>query len=140
METRILCDLRASVVNKIVMENRGQQHHRARLGEALREEITALVEGELGDPRIGLVSVSEVQLAAGGKTARVFVVAAGDEGEAEQSVEGLNAARGYIRHELTRRLGVRQAPEIVFTLDRSDQYGGRIEELLQRVEKRKRRN
>jgi len=120
------------------MENRGQQHHRGRLEEALREEIVALVEGELGDPRIGLVSVSEVHLGPDGKTARVMVVATGDDDEAEQSLEGLNAARGYIRHELTRRLGVRQAPEIFFELDRSEQYGGRIEELLQRIEKRKR--
>ena len=110
------------------MENRGQKYHRDRVGEALREEIGAPVEGELGDPRIGLVSVSEVHLAPGGKTAPVFVVAAGDDSEAEESIAGLNAARGYIRHELTRRLGVRQAPEIVFVLDRSEQYGGRIED------------
>lgn len=121
------------------MENRAQKYHRDRVGEALREEIGALVEGELGDPRIGLVSVSEVHLTPGGKTARVFVVAAGDDHEAEESIEGLNAARGYIRHELTRRLGVRQAPEIFFVLDRSEQNGGRIEELLQRIEKRKKR-
>jgi len=120
------------------MENRGQKHHRGRLQETLREELAALVEGELGDPRIGLVSVSEVHLGADGKTARVFVVAAGSEEEAEQSLEGLNAARGYIRHELTRRLAVRQAPEIFFVLDQSEQYGGRIEELLQRIQRRKR--
>jgi ribosome-binding factor A len=119
------------------MENRGQKYHRSRVGERLREEVGALVEGELGDPRIGLVSVSEVHLAPGGKSARVFVVAAGDENEAEESIAGLNAARGYIRHELTRRLGVRQAPEMIFVLDRSEQYGGRIEELLHRIEKRK---
>jgi len=120
------------------MENRGQQYHRGRMAEAMREEIVALVEGELGDPRIGLVSVSEVHMAADGKTARVFVTAAGDEDEAEQSLEGLSAARGYIRHELVTRLGIRQAPEIIFVLDRSDQYGGRIEELLHRIQKRKR--
>jgi ribosome-binding factor A len=119
------------------MENRGQQHHRERLGEALREEISALVEGELGDPRIGLVSVSEVHLAPDGKTARVFIVASGNDKESEQSIEGLNAARGYIRHELTRRLARRQAPEIFFVLDRSEEYGGRIDQLLQRIEKRK---
>lgn len=106
----------------------------------MREEIAALVEGELGDPRIGLVSVSEVHLGEDGKTARVFVVAAGSEEEAAQSLEGLNAARNYIRHELTRRLGVRQAPEVFFVLDRSEQYGGRIDELLQRIQKRKRRS
>jgi ribosome-binding factor A len=120
------------------MENRGRKYHHGRLSEALREEIIALVEGELGDPRIGLVSVSAVHLSEDGKTARVFVSLAGTEEEAEQSLEGLNAARGYIRHELTRRLGLRHAPEIFFVLDRSEQYGVRIEELLQRIQKRKR--
>jgi ribosome-binding factor A len=120
------------------MENRGQKYHRERLGEALREEIAAIVEGELGDPRIGLVNVSELHLGVDGKTARVFVAAAGSEQEAQESLEGLNAARGYIRHELTSRLGLRQAPEIFFVLDRSEQYSGRIEELLQSIEKRKR--
>ena len=122
------------------MENRAQQHHRERLGEALREEIAAIVEGELSDPRIGLVSVSEVHLAPDGKTARVFVAASGTDEEAEQSLAGLNAARGYIRHQLTSRLALRQAPEIFFVLDRSEQYGGRVDELLQRIEKRKKSN
>lgn len=119
------------------MENRGQQYHRERLGEALREELAALVEGELADPRIGLASVTEVHMAPDGKTARVFIAASGDDEEAQATLEGLNAARGYIRHELTSRLGLRQAPEIFFVLDRSELYGGRIEELLQRIEKRK---
>ena len=67
----------------------------------------------------------------------MFVAAAGSDDEAKESLEGLNAARGYIRHELTRRLGVRQAPDVLFVLDRSEQYGGRIDELLQRIQKRK---
>ncbi len=120
------------------MENRGQKYHRGRMAEALREEIVALVEGELGDPRIGLVSVNEVFLGPDGRTARVLISAASDEKEAEQSLKGLNAAGGYIRHELVSRLGIRQAPELIFVLDNSDQYGGRIEELLHRIQKRKR--
>ncbi len=120
------------------MENRGQKYHRGRLGEALREEIAALVEGELGDPRIGLVAVNEVQMAPDGKSARVLVDITGTDEEAEQSLGRLNAARGYVRHELTSRLGKRQTPEIFFVLDRSLQHGGRIEQLLQRIEKRKR--
>ena len=108
------------------------------MAEALREEIVALVEGELGDPRIGLVSVSEVQLDEDGRMARVFVSAAGDEEEAEQSLEGLRAADGYIRHQLVSRLGLRQAPEIIFVLDQSEQYSGRVEELLHRIQRRKR--
>jgi ribosome-binding factor A len=120
------------------MENRGQKYHRGRLGEALREEIAALVEGEFGDPRIGLVAVNEVQMAPDGKLARVFVDVAGTDEEAAESIEGLNAARGYIRHELTSRLGKRHTPEVLFVLDRSQQHGGRIDQLLQRIEKRKR--
>ena len=120
------------------MENRGQKYHRGRMAEALREEIVALVEGELGDPRIGLVGVSEVLLGADGKTARVLVSVAGDEKEAAQSLKGLSAAGGYIRHELVSRLGIRQSPELIFVLDNSDQHGGRIEELLHRIQKRKR--
>ena len=120
------------------MENRGQKYHRGRMAEALREEIVALVEGELGDPRIGLVSVSEVQLGPDGKTARVLISVAGDEDEVEQSLKGLNAAGGYIRHQLVGRLAIRQAPELIFALDHADQYGGRIEELLHRIQRRKR--
>jgi ribosome-binding factor A len=120
------------------MENRGQKYHRGRMAEALREELIALVEGELGDPRIGLVSVSEVHLSEDGRTARVFVAVTRNDDEAQESLAGLNAARGYIRHELTSRLALRQAPEIIFVPDQSEQYGGRIEELLERIQKRKR--
>jgi ribosome-binding factor A len=116
--------------------DRGQQHHRERLGEALREEIIALLEGELGDPRIGLASVSEVQLSPDGKSARIFVAVEGDEDEQERTMEGLMAARNFVRRQLVSRLGLRHAPELFFQLDRSEQYGTRIDELLNRIKKR----
>ncbi len=118
------------------MENRGQQHHRERLGEAMREEISAILEGELGDPRIGLATVTEVQLGPDGKSAQVLVEVAGDDDEAARSMQGLQAARNYIRHELASRLRLRHAPELHFRLDRSQQAETRIDELLRRVKKR----
>lgn len=118
------------------MENRGQQYHRGRLGEAMREEISAILEGELGDPRIGLAVVTEVQLAPDGKAAHVLVEVAGDEEEAERTMQGLLNARSYIRHELARRLRLRHAPELHFRLDRAQQAETRIDELLRRVRKR----
>lgn len=120
------------------MENRAQNHHRARRREALREEITSLVEGELEDPRIGLVTVNDVQLAPDGKVARVFIAVPGTDEEAARSLAGLNASRGFIRYALTVNLGLRHAPELVFVLDRSEQAGNRVEELLKRIAKRKR--
>lgn len=115
----------------------GAKHHRERMGEAIRDEISTIVEGELADPRIGLASVSEVQLAPDGRSARVFVNVAGDDDEAEQTLRGLEAATQFIRRELTQRLRLRQAPELFFQVDRSGQYGARIDELLSRVKKRR---
>lgn len=118
-------------------EKRAQQHHRERLGEALREEIETILEGELGDPRIGLVNVSEVQLAPDSRSARVFVVVQGDDEEAKRTLEGLQSACGFIRHELVENLHLRHAPELFFQVDRSQQYQARIEELLSRTAKKK---
>lgn len=118
------------------MERRGQKYHRERLSEALREEIETILEGELGDPRIGLVNVSEVHLAPDSRSARVLVVVAGNDAEAEATMEGLQAASGYVRRELVERLHLRRAPELIFIQDRSQEYESRIDELLGRSKKR----
>ncbi len=118
------------------MEKRGAKYHRERLGEALREEIETIVEGELGDPRIGLVNVSSVELAEDSRSARVMVVVEGDDNEAERTMEGLSAAVGYIRREVTDRLHLRRAPELIFVLDRSEKYQARVDELLKRTRKK----
>jgi ribosome-binding factor A len=118
------------------VERRGAKHHRGRLGEALREEIETLVEGELSDPRIGLVGVTGVILADDGRSAQVLVDVEGDDREADRSLEGLEAAREYIRHELASRLRLRRAPELIFRLDRSERDRARVEELLARTKRK----
>jgi len=118
------------------MERRSQKHHRERLTEALREEIETILEGELGDPRIGLASVSALQMAEDGRSAHVQVAVAGDEAEADRTLEGLNSARNFVRHELAERLRLRRAPELFFEIDRSEQLEGRVEELLARAKKK----
>ena len=118
------------------MERRAVKHHLGRLSEALREEIETLVEGELGDPRIGLVSVSGVELAEDGRSAQVLVDVEGDDEEAQRSLQGLDAAKAYIRHELADRLRLRRAPELFFRLDRAERDKARVEQLLERAKKR----
>ncbi len=120
------------------MEKRGAKYHRGRLAEALREEIETLVEGELADPRIGLVSVSSVALADDSRSARVFVTVEGDDAEAARSLEGLNTAVGYIRRQVAERLHLRRPPELFFQVDRSGVYEARVEQLLSRTKKRDR--
>src|SRR5581483_10803415 len=107
-------------------EQRGQKYHQGRLGEALREEIETILEGELADPRIGLANVTEVQLSPDNKSAHVFVSVQGDDADAERTLEGLAAARGFIRHQVADRLRLRRPPDLFFALDRAGQYGARI--------------
>ena len=121
-------------------EHRARKHHQDRVAETLREEIGAMIEGELVDPRINLCYVSEVVLNPGAKSALVYVAidsAVKDIAKAEKdTVAGLEAAKGYIRFELKDRMGVRFVPELTFLADRSGRFQARIEELMDRQRKR----
>src|SRR5579875_3727555 len=116
-------------------EQRARQHHRDRVASTFSEEITAMLEGELSDPRIAPCYVTEVVLAPGGKSCRVFIAVHGGEKEEEDTLAGLMAARGYIRTEIRDRMGVRHVPELTFAIDRSEKIGARMDELLGRMEK-----
>jgi ribosome-binding factor A len=116
-----------------MVEPRGRKYHRDRVAETLREEISAMIAGELGDPRISFAYVSEVMLNPGGKSARVYIAVDGGEAEEEKTREALTAARGFIRHELLERLGVRHIPELSFHIDKSNDLKLRIDELLGRT-------
>lgn len=119
------------------MENRGREYHYERLGEAMREEISAIIEGELADPRIGLATVTEVQVSPDGKSAHVLVNVIGEEEDERSTIAGLDTAKGYIKREVGMRLRLRHVPELYFRLDRSTQHETRINVLLDRVNKRK---
>jgi len=121
-------------------EHRARKHHQDRVAETLREEIGAMIEGELSDPRIGFCYVSEVAINPGGKSARVYVAmdsAVKDVAQAEiDTVAGLEAAKGFIRFTIKERMGVRHVPELTFLADRSGRFQARIDELMTRSRKR----
>ena len=96
-----------------------------------------MLEGELSDPRIAPSYVTEVVLAPGGKSCRVFIAVHGGETAEADTLEGLMAARAYIRTEIRDRMGVRHVPEITFAIDRSERINARMDELLGRIKKRK---
>jgi ribosome-binding factor A len=126
----------------IMPEHRARKHHQDRVAEAMRLEIGIMIEGELVDPRIGNCYLSEVALNPGGKSARIYVTVEAPPAEIEKAEEdtiaGLEAAKGYIRYELKERLGVRNVPELTFLADRSERLQGRISELMNRSRKRQR--
>ena len=117
-------------------EHRARTYHRNRVASTFSEEIGAMLEGELSDPRIAPSYVTDVVLAPGGKSARVFVAVHGDEAEEDSTLEGLMTARDFIRSSLRDRMGVRHVPDLTFAIDRSERLTGRMDELLARTRKR----
>ncbi|MES2393711.1 MAG: 30S ribosome-binding factor RbfA [Acidobacteriota bacterium] len=118
-------------------EQRARDYHRGRVASTFAEEITAMLEGELSDPRIAPCHVTEVVLNPGGKSCRVFIAVVGTAKEEEDTLAGLMTARGYIRTEIRDRMGVRHVPELTFAIDRSEKINARMDELLGRMEKRR---
>ncbi len=98
-----------------------------------------MLEGELSDPRIAPSHVTDVVLAPGGKSARIYVAVHGNEEEEESTLAGLMAARAYIRSQLRERMGVRHVPDLTFAIDRSEKMTGRVDELLGRIHKREKK-
>lgn len=101
-----------------------------RFNEQLKREITLIVRGEVKDPRIGMVTVTGVEVSPDLSVARVYVSIFGEDEVKEESLEGLHAAAPFIRTELGKRLRVRRVPELRFELDRSIEYAMKIERLL----------
>ena len=104
-----------------------------RVGEQIRQEISALLVSGLKDPRIGFATITSVRITPDLRQARVYVSVLGSAEEQQQTLQAFRAARSYIRHELAHRVAMRRVPELVFELDRSAEYGARIEELLRRA-------
>jgi ribosome-binding factor A len=120
-------------------EQRARTYHRNRVANTFAEEIGAMLEGELSDPRIAPSYVTDVVLAPGGRSARVFVAVHGTAEEEDSTLEGLITARAYIRSQLRDRMGVRHVPELSFAIDRSEKMTGRMDELLARTRKREKK-
>jgi ribosome-binding factor A len=111
-------------------------HRHERVAGEMQQEIGSMLAGELKDPRLAaLATVTEVRVSPDLKLARVYVNVAGDEAEKASALEGLMAAAGYIRHELCERMQLRRAPELSFVLDRSEEYGQHIEDLLRQTKR-----
>jgi ribosome-binding factor A len=98
----------------------------------MREEIT-LITLELSDPRLALVSVTDVDVSSDLRHAHVFVSHLGDEEEIEGVLKALRHAASHIRRELAARGTLRYVPELSFHWDSSVDQGQRIEELLRQI-------
>jgi ribosome-binding factor A len=104
-----------------------------RVNQLLKEEISTLLQRELKDPRLGFVSVTEVEASQDLRTAKVFVSVLGDDEQWTGSLAALASARGFIRNWLRQHLELRVTPELDFRPDRSMEHAAHIQALLRRV-------
>ncbi|HHO68767.1 MAG TPA: 30S ribosome-binding factor RbfA [Gammaproteobacteria bacterium] len=106
-----------------------------RVGEQLQRELSVLIRDELRDPRLGMVSISGVEVSKDLGHAKVFVTTLDGEQEARQSIEALTGAAGYLRRLLGQRLVMRTVPQLHFRYDRSLQRGAELSALIDKAVK-----
>lgn len=104
-----------------------------RVAEQMKKELGEIILQKVKDPRIGFITVTDVEVTGDLQNATVFISVLGSDAEKEATLKGLNKAKGFIRTEVGRRIRLRITPEIDFAFDESIAYGNRIQTLLTQV-------
>jgi ribosome-binding factor A len=105
-----------------------------RVADILREEISQIVGYELEDPRLTMVTVTDVRMSENLREANVFVTVAGDEQEHKLALAALRRAAPYVRKQLGLSLNLPRTPEIHFLRDIVEEKGDRVDQLLRQIE------
>jgi ribosome-binding factor A len=106
-----------------------------RVSDQMKREIADILMRKINDPRIGFVTVTDVEVADDLRNAKVFVSVYG--GDKEETLKGLKSATAFIRLELGRRMRMRLIPELLFRFDATVERGAHIMELLHEIEEDK---
>lgn len=101
-----------------------------RVNQLIKEEISMLVQRQLKDPRLGFVTITEVDTSPDLKHAKVYVSVLGPEAQWAASFKALESARGFVWSWLRRHLDLRATPELLFRPDRSMEHAAHIQSLL----------
>ena len=103
------------------------------LADRIQEIVAELLERRIKDPRLGFVTVTDAKLTGDLREASVFYTVLGDEQERTSTAAALESARGMIRTEVGRQLGLRHTPSVAFFLDAVPETASHIEELLEKA-------
>jgi ribosome-binding factor A len=107
-----------------------------RFGEVIMRELALMIQREISDPRVGMVTVSHVDVTADLKYAKVYVTRFNgfeSEQDAAECIKGLNSAAGYLRRGLAGRVKLRNIPELQFVYDKSLEHGFKMDDLIARA-------
>lgn len=105
-----------------------------RVADILREEISQIVGYEMEDPRLTMVTVTDVRMSDNLRDANVFVTVSGDEEEHRLALDALRHAAPYVRKQLGLSLNLPRTPEIHFLRDSVEEKGDRVDQLLRQIE------
>jgi ribosome-binding factor A len=106
-----------------------------RVSEQMKKELGEIISRKIKDPRIGFVTVTDVNVTGDLQQATVYISVLGDQEQRENTLKGLAKAKGFIRSEIGQRIRLRKTPEITFEFDESIDYGNRIDTLLHQIAK-----
>ncbi len=101
-----------------------------RVGDQLQRELAQIIQHEISDPRVGMVTVSAVQLSRDFAHAKVFITVLEDGKDVATSVKVLNKAAGFLRRELARRTLMRVTPQLRFIYDPTVKHGSELSALI----------
>ena len=102
-----------------------------RVNEVIREVLGAAIATDLKDPRIGFVTVTDVDTSPDLRAARVYVSVLGDETEREQTLDGLRSAHGFLQSKIGSEMRIKRTPTLTFHYDESVERGARLSSLLE---------
>ncbi|MGE7601749.1 30S ribosome-binding factor RbfA [Peribacillus sp. NPDC097675] len=106
-----------------------------RVGEQMKKELSEIIGRKIKDPRIGFVTVTDVDVTGDLQQATVYISVLGDQEQREKTLQGLEKAKGFMRSEIGQRIRLRKTPELFFEFDESVDYGNRIESLISQIKK-----
>jgi ribosome-binding factor A len=101
-----------------------------RVNESIKEILGDAITTELKDPRIGFVTVTEVDTSPDLRAARVYVSVLGTEEERERSLVGLRSSHGFLQGKIASAMRMKRTPTLTFEYDQSAERGDRISRLL----------
>ncbi|MUV39918.1 Ribosome-binding factor [Lentibacillus sp. JNUCC-1] len=101
-----------------------------RVAEQMKKELGDILTRKIKDPRVGFVTVTDVEVTGDLQQAKIFISVLGDEKKKHESLVGLAKAKGFIRSEIGKRIRLRKTPEISFEFDEAIEYGNKIDAIL----------
>lgn len=106
-----------------------------RVGEQMKQEIMDIVNNKVKDPRVGFLTITDVELTNDLSHAKVNLTVLGSNKEIDNTFKALEKAKGFIKSELGSRMRLRIIPDLTFEYDKSIEYGNKIERMIQDLHK-----